>query len=229
MKAVILAAGRGERMRPYTDYSPKPLIKFRRAPMIDHVVASLVKGGASEVIVVTGYRSDALEDHLRSLPVDGLRVVRNPDWRRGNATSLFAATPLLGGEPFIVSMADHIHDAALVRGAVEGYGGTSILCVDREPVYLNDMGDATKVRVGADGYVTAIGKGLKRWDAVDTGLFALSPRVLDLGGPFRELSEVMGVLISERGLMACDATGSPWVDLDTVDDLVNAVEAAYWV
>lgn len=229
MKAVILAAGRGERMRPYTDYSPKPLITFRKAPIIDHVVASLVEGGASEIIVVTGYKGEALEKHLRGLPYEGLRVARNPGWRRGNASSLFAAAPLLGGEPFIVSMADHIHDAALVRDAVKGFRGISLLCVDREPGFLNDLGDATKVRLGADGRITAIGKGLKRWDAVDMGLFMLSSQVLELEGSFCELSQVMEALIAERRLAAFDATGSPWVDLDTVDDLTCATEVAHWI
>ena len=64
MKAIILAGGRGKRLRPVTDYVPKPLIPIKNTPIIEWQIKYLKKFGVNEVIICTGYKSDMIENHL---------------------------------------------------------------------------------------------------------------------------------------------------------------------
>jgi MurNAc alpha-1-phosphate uridylyltransferase len=65
-KAMILAAGRGERMRPLTDICPKPLINVDGSPMIDHILNHLEEIGVTEVVINTSYLGDMVHKHLEN-------------------------------------------------------------------------------------------------------------------------------------------------------------------
>ena len=64
MKAIILAGGRGKRLRPVTDYVPKPLIPIKNIPIIEWQIKYLKKFGVDEVIICTGYKQEMIENHL---------------------------------------------------------------------------------------------------------------------------------------------------------------------
>jgi len=64
MKAIILAGGRGKRLRPITDYIPKPLIPIKNIPIIEWQLRYLKKFGIDEVIICTGYKQEMIENHL---------------------------------------------------------------------------------------------------------------------------------------------------------------------
>ena len=64
MKAIILAGGRGKRLKPVTDYVPKPLVPIKNIPIIDWQIKYLKKFGIKEVIICTGYKADMIESYL---------------------------------------------------------------------------------------------------------------------------------------------------------------------
>ena len=64
MKAIILAGGRGKRLRPVTDYVPKPLIPIKNIPIIEWQIKYLKKFGISEVIICSGYKTEMIENYL---------------------------------------------------------------------------------------------------------------------------------------------------------------------
>lgn len=64
MKAIILAGGRGKRLKPITDYVPKPLVPIKNIPIIEWQIKYLKKFGVNEVIVCTGYKQDMIENYL---------------------------------------------------------------------------------------------------------------------------------------------------------------------
>ena len=64
MKAIILAGGRGKRLRPITDYVPKPLVPIKNIPIIEWQLKYLKKFGIDEVIICTGYKQEMIENHL---------------------------------------------------------------------------------------------------------------------------------------------------------------------
>jgi len=66
LKAIILAGGRGKRLRPITDYVPKPLIPIKNIPIIEWQIKYLKKFGISEIIVCSGYKTKMIENYLNN-------------------------------------------------------------------------------------------------------------------------------------------------------------------
>jgi len=64
LKAIILAGGRGKRLRPVTDYIPKPLVPIKNIPIIEWQIKYLKKFGINEVIICTGYKAEMIESYL---------------------------------------------------------------------------------------------------------------------------------------------------------------------
>ena len=64
MKAVILAAGKGTRMRELTDDFPKPMLRVQGKPILEHIVSGIVAAGVKEIFIVTGYRAETIENHF---------------------------------------------------------------------------------------------------------------------------------------------------------------------
>jgi len=73
MKAIILAGGRGKRLKPVTDYVPKPLVPIKNIPIIEWQIRYLKKFGIKEVIICTGYKADMIESYL-SMKKLGMKI-----------------------------------------------------------------------------------------------------------------------------------------------------------
>ena len=73
MKAIILAGGRGKRLRPVTDYVPKPLVPISNIPIIEWQIKYLKKFGVNEVIICTGYKQEMIENYL-SMKKIGIKI-----------------------------------------------------------------------------------------------------------------------------------------------------------
>ena len=121
MQAVILAGGKGTRMRPLTDMMPKPLVPFRGRPLIEHVFERL-PAEVDEVVVVVKYRGEQLRAHVGDVFAGKrVRYVEQglPD---GTGGALCAAREILD-ERFLVLNADDLHErAALTRLLAHRYG-----------------------------------------------------------------------------------------------------------
>ena len=70
MKAVILAAGEGTRLRPITSSKPKPMIKISGKPILEHIINSLSYSEITEVIIVTNYKGEAIQQYFKDRKLD---------------------------------------------------------------------------------------------------------------------------------------------------------------
>ena len=94
-KAIILAAGKGERMFPVTERIPKPLVPVHGTRMIDTIINALRENGITEIYVVVGYRKDQFSSLPEQYP--GLKLIENPDYdEANNISSLYYAREYLG-------------------------------------------------------------------------------------------------------------------------------------
>ena len=84
-RAIIMAAGRGERLRPLTDRVPKPLIPVKGTPMIVSILEALRRNGIRETVIVTGYMAEAFEALREDYPE--IRLVHRPRRGPGGAES----------------------------------------------------------------------------------------------------------------------------------------------
>lgn len=108
MKAMILAAGRGERMRPLTDTTPKPLLKAGGKPLVVWHLEKLAQAGITHVVINTAWLGAKLEAAIGNGAQWGLQVCWSPEPAGGLETAggIIQALPLLGDEPFWVINGD---------------------------------------------------------------------------------------------------------------------------
>lgn len=108
MHAIILAAGRGERMRPLTDTLPKPLLEINGKPLIQYHVENLVRAGINRIVINHGIYGEQIEKQLG----DGRRfhanIVYSAEGNKPLETGggIYRALPLLGDDPFLALNAD---------------------------------------------------------------------------------------------------------------------------
>jgi MurNAc alpha-1-phosphate uridylyltransferase len=108
MKAMILAAGRGERMRPLTDHTPKPLLLVAGKPIIEYTIAQLVAAGFTELIINHAHLGAQIEAKLGDGQALGATIHYSPEGEQGLETAggIINALPLLGKEFFLVVNGD---------------------------------------------------------------------------------------------------------------------------
>jgi 1L-myo-inositol 1-phosphate cytidylyltransferase len=227
-QTVILAAGMGTRLGSAREGVPKPLMSIGGRPLLGHALAQAEAAGCTEAVIVIGYEGVRVRRavELIATPMT-IRFVESPDPAAPNGHSLLAAATV-AGPCFFLQMVDHVF-AVPVLGRLSAramrQNEAARLLVDRAPAGL-DLNDATKVRLEGDRIV-AIGKGLERWDAIDTGAFLLTRAVFDAirGVPSSEpltVSSAMRRLAGDGSFRAVDIGGVGWVDVDTPADRYDA-------
>lgn len=108
MKAMILAAGRGDRMRPLTDTTPKPLLRIGGQTMIERHVHALARAGITELVINYAHLGEQIEQALGNGHAYGVEISYSPETGGALETGggIFNALPLLGSDPFLVVNSD---------------------------------------------------------------------------------------------------------------------------
>jgi len=109
MKAMILAAGRGERMRPLTDSLPKPLLHVKGKALIEWHIEKLAKNGFKEIIINIAHLGYKIPEYLQDGSKWGVKISYSDEQMSGaleSAGGIKKALPLLGDEPFLVLNGD---------------------------------------------------------------------------------------------------------------------------
>jgi MurNAc alpha-1-phosphate uridylyltransferase len=133
MKAMILAAGRGERMRPLTDCTPKPLLAVGGEPLIVRIVRALARSGVADIVVNISHLGEQIEQALGTGAAYGVGIRYSREAvALETAGGIALALPLLGEEPFIVVNADICTDFDFTRlhGRVGGSTRAHLVLVD---------------------------------------------------------------------------------------------------
>ena len=106
--AMVLAAGLGKRMRPLTDVVPKPLVRLKSKPLIDHVLDRLAAGGIKRAVVNVHYLPDLIEAHLASRTNPAIIISDERDALLDTRGGVVRALPLLGDAPFLIHNSDSV-------------------------------------------------------------------------------------------------------------------------
>lgn len=219
-RAIILAAGRGERLvngKPY----PKPLKPVNGVPLIVRVLRGLEQARVDEVGIVVGHLGDVLKHGLSQYRFDlDLRFIENREFHKPNGTSLLKAKELVTGPTYLL-MSDHLWSPELID-RVRRYPLAEdqvVLGIDFKIGACIDLDDATKVVIRGDR-IERIGKDLPKYDALDTGVFRITPAVIEalerVDGPEGcSLSQGMAELARAGRMRVVDVEDAVWVDVDT--------------
>lgn len=176
MKAIILAAGQGTRLRPLTNDKPKCLVELAGKPLLEHQLETLRAAGISDIHVVGGYRADQLKR-------PGFTLHLNPRYAETNmVTTLFAAEAVMTGEnDLIISYGDIVYEPR-VLAALQAVDAPIALAVDREwrrywAARMEDpLSDAETLKLADCDRVVELGKKPKSYDDIQgqyTGLIKI--------------------------------------------------------
>jgi MurNAc alpha-1-phosphate uridylyltransferase len=179
--AMVLAAGRGERMRPLTDHTPKPLLEAGGRPLISYHLAALARAGVQNVVVNHAHLGARIETALGDGSAFGLRIRYSPEETAlETGGGIFRALPLLGSGPFLVLNGDVWCDLDLARLRLADADLAHLVLVDNPPHHRAGDFVLAHGRVLAEGSprLTFSGIGVYRADlfaGCAPGSFPLAP------------------------------------------------------
>src|SRR4051812_38759617 len=152
MRAMVMAAGRGTRLRPLTYEVPKPMVPVANRPVMEHILALLRGHGLGEVVANLHWFPDTIRDHFGDGTALGVALTySHEDELLGTAGGVRNVAEFFGDEPFLVMAADALTDVdlAALRAAHEAKDGIATLAVKR----VANVSEFGVVITGSDGRV----------------------------------------------------------------------------
>jgi len=232
-RAMVLAAGRGTRLAPLTDTTPKPLIPVAGRPFLEHILEFLRAGGIEEVVLNLHHLGHLIERHLGDGRRFGLSVRyswENPILDTGGGIK--HAEPLLAGEPFVVVNGDSLLELRLreVVDCHRAHGAVATMVVRADPDAARyglvelDARDRVRRIVGLPpGEVTEPLRGL-----MFPGLHVLQPdifRWMEAGAAYSVTRVTYPKLLAAGIHIQGCVTGARWINIDTPAALASAAAA----
>ncbi|MDP9291585.1 MAG: nucleotidyltransferase family protein [Verrucomicrobiota bacterium] len=153
-KAVLLAAGRGTRMRELTDDLPKPMIAVRGKPILSHIIEGLTAAGIERVLIVVGYRADVVRDFFGNGSQFGIEIEYVTQVvQDGTGRVVELGRDFCAGDPFILSYGDILVDPRNYHSLAQLGPEEAIICVKKNEdvskggaVFLNEKFELTDLR-----------------------------------------------------------------------------------
>jgi len=235
MKAIILAAGVGSRIRPLTDNCPKSLLKVDGKTILEMMLSHIQDCGINEVIFVLGYLKEQIKEYVKTnFPDLDAHFIINDRYEDTNTGySLMLTKHIVGDSTFIKFDADVVFDKAILKNLIESRY-ENCLCVDKN-IHL----DAEEVKVisDANNKVIKASKTVNPKDAVGEsigiekisgkttkGLFAELDEMMDKKQNHQEYYEAAYERLIDKSVpfYALDITGFEWVEIDTKEDFATA-------
>src|ERR1051326_6577685 len=226
--AVILMAGSGSRLAAGGHVLPKPLIRIAGREVFSYAIDALAAVGIQKLHVITGRNGEELLPRLRELLLAGIQLnpIHNPESQKQNGLSVLVAARHVSS-PFLLTMGDHLFDASIIDLLTRAADLEWLnVAIDRKTSEIFDLADAMKVQTERDR-VVAIGKELKNFDAIDTGLFVCPLEIFDyLERTKRDgdcgLADGVRAMASDGKVRAVDIGDAWWQDIDTPGMLAAA-------
>ena len=228
MYALILAGGKGERLRPLTDTVPKPMIPLCGRPILWHQVRWLRQAGVTDVVFLVGHLADAVREYFHDGSDHGIRAhYSREDVPLGRGGALRQGLAALPGDdgPVIATNGDVITDASL-HDLVADYHSrrrqnpthvATILTVPMTSPY-------GIVDTHGDGVVSQFREKAVLPYAINGGVYVLHPGIRDLLPELGDHETTTFPALAEAGRMSAVSTDAFWRSVDSPKDLREAEE-----
>lgn len=241
MKAIILAAGQGSRLRPITNEVPKCMVPLNGTPLIDTTIKRFREIGISDIVVVGGYKYEVLKEHLRPF---GVKVYFAENYDKSNmVATLFSCEKELNDD-VIVSYSDIIYTAENLKKLVDCEAQIATV-VDKDWRNLwqfrmdNPLDDAESLVLSAQNNVLELGKKTKDYAKIQAQYIGLSkfskdvlPQIVDFYRSMDQTADYDGKnypnMYMTTFLQRLIDSGKPikgviirggWLEVDTTEDL----------
>ena len=241
MKAIILAAGEGSRLQPYTLDRPKCLVEVAGVSLIDRQISILQSCGIDEVVVIGGYRSEMLEGKGTRLRTNDRYAETNMVW------TLFCAEEELSGE-VIVSYGDIVYSGKILEVLLKCKSDIAVtIDTDWENYWRarsdDPLQDAESLKLTKEGSIYEIGRKPKSIDEIEgqyMGLMKFTAKGLEvLSSTFKDgcengsildkkpenayMTDLLMEIVNQGGKIKSVPIRHPWIEIDTTEDLESEV------
>lgn len=230
MKALILAAGRGNRLQPVSDGTPKCMIPIGERSLMHHQLAALTLYDITEIVIVVGYEKEAVQDHAREIPGLDLTFIENPHYASTNtAYSLWLCRDQMD-ETFIYLNADVLFHPELLRRLL-GSPHENVLALDKRQcgaeevkaiVAGNTVGHIGKKLDRDASYGEFIGIGKFHQSTNKSFISHLSYTVNDQLLKNEYFEYALNRLVKETPFHYVDVSDVPCIEVDFPEDLEEA-------
>jgi HAD superfamily hydrolase (TIGR01450 family) len=231
MKAIILAAGIGSRLRPLTSTKPKCMVTVAGRPIIDYQIKAYLSAGIKDIIIITGYESSKIKKYCRHIKDINLKIIENIDYETtNNMYSLYLAKEELDGEAFILSNGDVVFDSLIAYEVIHN---------PENDLIVTDLGTFTeesmKITVNSEGYINDISKAIKADKALGNSidvykfsqesssvLFKKIHNIVEVENNLKDWTEVAIQKLLRDGdlkMKPFDISKKRWVEIDNYEDL----------
>ncbi|HEX5176354.1 MAG TPA: nucleotidyltransferase family protein [Chthoniobacteraceae bacterium] len=235
-KAVLLAAGRGTRMRDLTDELPKPMIVVRGKPILHHIIDGLHQAGIGEVLIIVGYRADA----VRAYFADGTRCGVTISYttqavQDGTGRVVELARDFVGSDPFILSYGDILIEPHNYRRLVAIDGAEAIVSIKKNEdvskggaVFVNERFELIDLREKPQ-----LGEPTSAW--YNAGVYTFRPSIFQFTATLQksprgeyELTDAVRALAQSGCRVQAIELAGEWADVRDPEILaeLNSREAA---
>ena len=240
-KVILLVAGEGKRLRPFTLDRPKCMVEIDGISLIDRQLSVLKAEGLDDIIMAGGYKSEMLKR-------EGVKLKLNPRYFETNMVwTLFSVEEELDGD-VIVSYGDIVYSREILQKLLESKADIAVI-IDKEwESYWRErnedpLDDAETLKLRADGTIREIGQSPQSLDEIEgqyIGLMKFSAQGVSqmketfyealesgelLGKPIENsyMTDLLQALINSEKLVTSIPVYGDWVEIDTVSDLKSQV------
>ncbi len=221
-KAVLLAAGKGTRMRELTNELPKPMIAVRGQPILRHIVDGLKAAGVTHFQIIVGYRADVVRDYFGDGSQFGIAVeYADQIIQDGTGRVVELAKDFAGSDPFVLSYGDILIDPANYHRLVTLDAAEALVSVKHNPgeiakggaVFVNERFEMTDLREKPQP-----GEPTSPW--YNAGVYTFRPSIFEFTakleksprGEYELTDAIRGLALSGRTVQVLELTGD-WADV----------------
>lgn len=179
MKAVILAAGQGLRLRPLTDDYPKCMVAYKGKQIVDYILEAMREAGVEDIVLVKGYKAEVLNKA-------GTVSVVNPRYDRTNMVASLFCSEHLWDDDLLISYADIVYPSGMLTALIaEQHPFAVAVDKDWEKLWRKRMGDPLKdaetLKLSPDGFIRELGKKPRDYEDIEgqyMGLIKIKKEIL---------------------------------------------------
>lgn len=221
-KAVLLAAGKGTRMRELTNDLPKPMIAVRGQPILRHIVDGLKAAGVTQVLIIVGYRAEVVRDYFKDGSELGISVEYTTQAvQDGTGRVVELARDFAGADPFILSYGDILIEPGNYQRLVSLGDAEALVSVKHNPgeiakggaVFVNDRFEMTDLREKPKP-----GEPTSPW--YNAGVYTFRPSIFEFTakleksprGEYELTDAIRGLALSGKKVRVLELSGD-WADV----------------
>lgn len=242
MKAVILAAGEGLRLRPLTDNYPKCMVEYKGKQIVDYTLEAMREAGIKDIILVKGYKAEVLDKA-------GTVSVINPRYNQTNMVASLFCSEHLWDDDLLISYADILYPASALNALIAEQHPFAV-AVDKDWRKLwrkrmdDPLKDAETLKLSPDGFIRELGKKPRGYEDIQgqyMGLIKIKKEVLPQIKEFYHsldraatydgknfdnmfMTSFIQLLIDRVLKVKPVFIQGGWLEIDTLDDLKIALD-----